>query len=45
MGDSTFSMFYAFAAFIVIYLVGAGIYTVVQAVRKLLERKKNGGDR
>lgn len=45
MGDSTSSMFYAFAAFIVIYLVGAGIYTAVQAVRKLLERKKNGGDR
>ena len=44
MGDSTSSMFYAFAAFIVIYLVGCGIYTAVQAVRKLLERKKNGGE-
>lgn len=45
MGDSTSSMFYAFAAFIVLYLVGAGIYTVVQAVRRVFERKKNGGDR
>ena len=34
MGDSTGSMFYAFLLFIVIYILGLGVYEVVQLLKK-----------
>ena len=40
MGNSTGSMFYAFLAFILIYIVGVLIYQGVQLIKKWLESKK-----
>ena len=40
MGTSTGSMFYAFLAFILIYIVGVLIYQGVQLIKKWLESKK-----
>ena len=36
MGDSTTSMFYAFAIFIGLYLIGIAIYEIYKLVRRLL---------
>lgn len=36
MGDSTTSMFYAFAIFIGLYLIGVIIYEAYKFIRKLL---------
>ena len=46
MGDSTGSMFYAFLAFILIYVAGMGIYQLVLFVGKWRagRRKGNGRD-
>ena len=41
MGDSTGSMFYAFGAFLIIYLVGALIYTAYLHIKKRRDRKKD----
>lgn len=41
MGDSTSSMFYAFAAFIAIYIVGAGIYSIVQLFKRMSMKKRD----
>lgn len=41
MGDSTGSTFYAFGAFLLIYLVGAGIYQIYQWIKKRKEREKD----
>lgn len=38
MGDSTGSTFYAFGAFFLIYLIGAGIYQLYLWIKK---RRKN----
>ena len=40
MGNSTGSMFYAFLAFIAIYIVGVLIYQGVLLIKKLLAGKK-----
>ena len=44
MGDSTSSMFYAFAAFIAIYIVGVGIYSMVQMVKKRWKKRRSNKD-
>lgn len=41
MGSSTGSMFYAFGAFLLIYLVGASIYQIYLWIRKWRENKNN----
>lgn len=41
MGDAKSSMFYAFALFLLIYLVGVGIYSIVQMVKKRMRRHKD----
>lgn len=41
MGSSTGSMFYAFGAFLLIYLVGASIYQIYLWIKKWRENKKN----
>ena len=40
MGDSSASMLYFFLIFLVVYVAGAGIYTLVKFVKKKLEKKK-----
>ena len=40
MGSSTGSMFYAFGAFLILYLVGASIYQILW-IRKWREKKEN----
>ena len=42
MGSSTGSMFYAFGAFLIIYLVGVSIYQLVLWIKKWRERRKDG---
>ena len=44
MGNSTSSMFYAFAAFLVIYLVGVGVYSIVQMVKKRTQKRRSNKD-
>ncbi|WP_181973161.1 hypothetical protein [[Ruminococcus] lactaris] len=41
MGSSTGSMFYAFGAFLILYLVGASIYQIFLWIRKWHEKKEN----
>lgn len=41
MGDSTSSMFYAFAAFIAIYIVVAGIYSIVQLFKRMSMKRRD----
>ena len=41
MGDSSGSMMYLFGIVIVIYIVGMGIYTCVQKLRKRQEEKRS----
>ena len=41
MGSSTGSMFYAFGAFLILYLVGASIYQIFLWIRKWREKKEN----
>lgn len=41
MGSSTGSMFYAFGAFLIIYLVGVSIYQLVLWIKKWRERRKD----
>ncbi len=41
MGDSTGSMFYAFGAFLIIYLVGVLIYQGYLWIKKWRDRKKD----
>lgn len=41
MGDSTGSMFYAFGAFLLIYIVGASIYQGYLWLKKRHNRRKN----
>lgn len=40
MGDSSGSMFYAFLAFILIYVVGMGIYQLVLLVGRMRTGRK-----
>ncbi len=40
MGDSTGSMFYAFGAFLIIYIIGASIYQIYLLIKKRKDRKK-----
>ncbi|SDG06911.1 hypothetical protein [Marvinbryantia formatexigens] len=44
MGNSTGSMFYAFGAFMLIYIVGASIYQGYLWFRKRRDRRKNDED-
>ena len=41
MGDTTGSMFYAFGAFLLIYIVGASIYQGYLWLKKRKNRRKN----
>ena len=41
MGSSTGSMFYAFGAFLLIYLVGATIYQIYLWIKKWRENKED----
>lgn len=41
MGNSTGSMFYAFGAFLLIYIVGASIYQIYLWIKGRQERKNN----
>lgn len=41
MGSSTGSMFYAFGAFLILYLVGTSIYQIFLWIRKWREKKEN----
>ena len=41
MGSSTGSMFYAFGAFLILYVVGASIYQIFLWIRKWREKKEN----
>lgn len=41
MGSSTGSMFYAFGAFLIIYLVGVSMYQLVLWIKKWRERRKD----
>ena len=45
MGSSTGSMFYAFGAFLILYLVGASIYQIFLWIRKWREKKENEIDK
>lgn len=40
MGDSTGSMFYAFGAFLLIYIIGATIYQIYLWIKKRKDRRK-----
>ncbi|HIW51512.1 MAG TPA: hypothetical protein IAA10_11285 [Candidatus Blautia intestinavium] len=40
MGNSTGSMFYAFGAFLLIYIVGVAIYQIYLLIKKKRDRKK-----
>lgn len=40
MGNSTGSMFYAFGAFLLIYIIGATIYQIYLWIKKRKDRKK-----
>lgn len=40
MGDSTGSMFYAFGAFLIIYIIGATAYQIYLMIKKRKGRKK-----
>ena len=40
MGDSTGSMFYAFGAFLIRYIIGASIYQIYLLIKKRKDRKK-----
>ena len=42
MGNSTGSMFYAFGAFLLIYLVGASIYQIYLWIKKWRENREEG---
>lgn len=41
MGNSSGSMFYAFGAILIIYLVGVSIYQLVLWIKKWRERRKD----
>lgn len=40
MGDSTGSMFYAFGAFLLIYIIGATIYQIYLWIKKRKDHRK-----
>ena len=40
MGNSTGSMFYAFGAFLLIYLVGVSIYQIYLWIKRWREKRK-----
>ncbi len=42
MGNSTGSMFYLFVIVIVLYIIGASVYTLIQWVKKRRKRKMDG---